>query len=107
MLKLSNVRLAVVCFGCVALPLAAKFSKKHPVVCCDINPERINACEKAHSVSTTKKVTAGATGEVAESVGALYRFPGQLFRPRPLRWLGLILKSSGTKVGGASRRSEE
>jgi len=37
------------------------------------SPERINPGDKAHRVSTIKKVTSGSTPEVAELVDALYR----------------------------------
>jgi len=37
------------------------------------SPERINPGDKAHRVSTIKKVTSGSTSEVADLVDALYR----------------------------------
>src|SRR5690554_860538 len=40
---------------------------------CGYSPERINPGDKAHRVTTIKKVTSGSTPEVAETVDALYR----------------------------------
>ena len=37
------------------------------------SPERINPGDKAHRVSTIKKVTSGSTPEIAETIDALYR----------------------------------
>ncbi|AGA32368.1 UDP-glucose dehydrogenase [Thioalkalivibrio nitratireducens DSM 14787] len=37
------------------------------------SPERINPGDKEHRVSTIKKVTAGSTPEIAETIDALYR----------------------------------
>lgn len=39
---------------------------------CGYSPERINPGDKAHRVSTIKKVTSGSTPEVAEAVDQLY-----------------------------------
>ena len=39
---------------------------------CGYSPERINPGDKAHRLTTIKKVTAGSTPEVAENVDALY-----------------------------------
>lgn len=40
---------------------------------CGYSPERINPGDKAHRVTTIKKVTSGSTPEIAELVDALYR----------------------------------
>jgi UDP-N-acetyl-D-glucosamine/UDP-N-acetyl-D-galactosamine dehydrogenase len=37
------------------------------------SPERINPGDKAHRVSTIKKITSGSTPEIAETIDALYR----------------------------------
>ncbi|MBK1781734.1 Vi polysaccharide biosynthesis UDP-N-acetylglucosamine C-6 dehydrogenase TviB [Advenella sp. WQ 585] len=57
------------------VPVLEKFSglKYNVDFFAGYSPERINPGDKAHRVSTIKKVTSGSTPEIAEVVDALYR----------------------------------
>jgi UDP-N-acetyl-D-galactosamine dehydrogenase len=48
MMKLSDVRIAVVGLGYVGLPLAVEFGRRRPVLGFDINAARIEALERGH-----------------------------------------------------------
>ncbi|SDS44636.1 UDP-N-acetyl-D-galactosamine dehydrogenase [Halopseudomonas litoralis] len=48
MLKLEDIKLAVIGLGYVGLPLAVEFGKKRPVIGFDINQSRINALSAGH-----------------------------------------------------------
>ena len=39
---------------------------------CGYSPERINPCDKTHTLTTIKKVTSGSTPEVGKAIDALY-----------------------------------
>ena len=55
MLKLKDVKIAVVGLGYVGLPLAVEFGKQRGVIGFDINQQRINALQAGHD-STLGKV---------------------------------------------------
>ena len=64
--------------GCTeddCVPVLEKFSglKFNRDFFCGYSPERINPGDKAHRLTTIKKVTSGSTPEVADRVDALYR----------------------------------
>ncbi|CEA06303.1 UDP-glucose/GDP-mannose dehydrogenase-like protein [Pseudomonas saudimassiliensis] len=48
MLKLEDIKLAIIGLGYVGLPLAVEFGKKRPVIGFDINQSRINALNEGH-----------------------------------------------------------
>lgn len=48
MLKLQDIKLAIIGLGYVGLPLAVEFGKKRPVIGFDINQSRINALNEGH-----------------------------------------------------------
>ncbi|RSE89886.1 Vi polysaccharide biosynthesis UDP-N-acetylglucosamine C-6 dehydrogenase TviB, partial [Achromobacter denitrificans] len=48
MLRIQDVKLAVVGLGYVGLPLAVEFGKKRPVIGFDINTRRIEALKAGH-----------------------------------------------------------
>ena len=56
MLKLEDIKLAIIGLGYVGLPLAVEFGKKRPVIGFDINQSRINALNEGHD-STLKLMT--------------------------------------------------
>ncbi|MHC5347857.1 Vi polysaccharide biosynthesis UDP-N-acetylglucosamine C-6 dehydrogenase TviB [Metapseudomonas furukawaii] len=51
MLKIEDVKLAIIGLGYVGLPLAVEFGKKRPVVGFDINAQRISALEAGHDTT--------------------------------------------------------
>jgi UDP-N-acetyl-D-galactosamine dehydrogenase len=64
--------------GCTeddCIPVLERFSglKFNDGFFCGYSPERINPGDKAHRLSTIKKVTAGSTPEIAELIDLLYR----------------------------------
>ncbi|WP_367027039.1 hypothetical protein ABZN20_05535 [Methylococcus sp. ANG] len=89
-----NVRIAIIGFGYVGLPLAVEFGKHFPTIGFDLKqgPHRRasrrpgqharNDGDKEHRLTTIKKITSGSTSEAAAFVDTLYR---RIIEPAPAR----------------------
>lgn len=62
MLKISDIKIAVIGLGYVGLPLAVEFGKKHPVIGFDINQHRINELKSGtdHTLEVSDEELASA-----------------------------------------------